>query len=973
MVKERFPIRDIQGYSPAIELRNAQDVFSINGKNFYFDSRGPKSGFGSRLVAGLNIIEVPDGVVQSITIGRQAFVISSQHIYILNEAGTTWISVYNLAGLFGTRVDPWRKKWTAAYLSKGVYLCHPDFGLLKWNGSTFNKLSQETTAGLPKNPLAIAETNGRLCILSRHFITWSAPSNAEYLIPELGGAGQQRLSDRIPGSPVTVVGFQQGFLVWTDEGCLTAEYIGGDTVFRFDRMTTDQLPVSSYAITELPDGSYLLCTKQGIHRTDNGREPEAITPIFNEFFRNVLKHESFIQVRLDYQMETDLLYIQLRDWTNHYVRTYVLSAALDKWGLFSERHYGMIRYAKGRGSFGYVDNKGVVHKFVTHAYDREVVPGEYVGLDSEIEFGYIRPPNLLPEIDTLLEMHEIFLGGIPSVPEDVDITIYDQPVIPAPVYNCESLTDPIATTDLKFTNFLTLAQRQNDYDSSNGVLIPEDYIWDNYGIPLMDLDSGDIWKVVWHVGDWSEPGYYTDKHILGRIDGVTHTLGDQYTNTGTLDMSSYYVNALSDMAGAGFDRHTGDYWAMYSGYVESGFPTTLTRHEKAQGYNITAKLFGKEQPIQPDVALGGSAVIIGFTDDSVIVVHEPHRNKDFKVEVYDKVTLASKGSAYIHNPMPGSGFPSQGVDPGAFWGNDKWCMGPDDCAYYVATRNYLLSPPLHANGTYVSLYRFNTNTFAYENITPWSNLNLPVNHPAATVNTILARSIFYCRATNRIIIHFVLKNDAALPFPQWGGSGFHFLGAWDLETETWENLGRMDQTLYFNNAGENVDTAADANWYVNGVSQINMFEWNMDGLPMPSPCGNYLRTVENIYKVEGGVAPVLADFDNPAKCGIRVTVRDPLQNYKVIHSFNEIADTRYAAHAAAAGVPQFLRFLVGEPFLLQLWSDINLKYRPTDRSYVAHMWGYLSSTQKDFIHNIIGPETRDLNFANTEAYMKFKL
>lgn len=412
MVKDRFPIPSIKGVTPAVDARNtSNEVFVIEGRNFLFDSKGPKSGFGTRLLAGGTSIEVPDGVVQTIPLGQQEYVFTTKAIYQLSGDKKQWEVVLDLAAYHGT--IPWKKRWTAAYLSNGLYFCHRDFGLFKQESTGFNPKTKNDIPGLPDNPIAIGETNGRLITLGHYNVAWSAPSEAENFMPTLGGAGQQRLSDRVAGNPIALSVFKQGFLVWTDIDCLIGEYIGGDQVFRFDRLSSDQLPVGAWAIEDLPDGSQLLCTKQGIYQVSDAGTPKAATPIFNEFLRGVLKHEDFVQVRLTYIDTFDLLYVQLRDWTDHYVRTYVLSLALDKWGLFSDRHYGIIRYGHERGAFGYVDNKGVAHKFVDHTFNREVGADEFVGLDSEITIGYIKPPRLNPEADTLLEMQEILLGGRP--------------------------------------------------------------------------------------------------------------------------------------------------------------------------------------------------------------------------------------------------------------------------------------------------------------------------------------------------------------------------------------------------------------------------------------------------------------------------------------------------------------------------------------------------------------------------------
>ena len=432
MVKTRFRIQDIKSYSPAIDVRNDDSVYVIDGKNYVFTSKGPKSGFGTRLLASGQVIGDPIGIAQSIEMGNRCFVMVRSGIYELSADGTVWNRIYDLTTFQDIPFLP-EKKWTSAYLMNGMYFAHVNHGLLKLTFDGVVPLNQETTPGLPFEPVAIAETNGRLIVLGRRYVAWSGPSAAEDFAPALGGAGQILLSDRIPGDPMTLAAFQGGFLVWTDQGCLLAEFVGGDLVFRFTRVSTEQLPLDANCVESLPDGSQILCTEQGLYQIKNGQEPVKLVPVFSEFIREFLKHEDGIHARLTYQPETDWLFVQIRDWTNHYVRTFVLSVSIDKWGQFSDRHLGVIKWSADRGAYGYIDLAGVGHKFID-VFNREVTPHAFEGLDSNMVIGYIKPPELHGEIDSLLEMQEIFIGGKArpswSVPIDIDLGDLPEPTPP---------------------------------------------------------------------------------------------------------------------------------------------------------------------------------------------------------------------------------------------------------------------------------------------------------------------------------------------------------------------------------------------------------------------------------------------------------------------------------------------------------------------------------------------------------------
>jgi hypothetical protein len=431
MPKDRFPIPDIASYTPNIDPRGVPTQnFVLQGENFLFDPMGPKSGFGSRIIANGESIEVEGGVVQSIQIAKFSFVFTTLGVYMVDveDLDAPWSQVLSLTPFANTPI-PEDKKWTAAYLAKGIYFVHPVYGMYvlatNVNVPVMTPKDQDDIPGLPYKPQAICETNGRMVVLGIKYIGWSNSGEPQNFIPEIGGAGQQLLSDRVSGNPLTMSGFQTGFIVWTDSGCMIAEFIGGDTVFRFDRSTTKQLPINAFTVEDLPNGSQILLTKQGLFITESGKEPTPVAPLFSDFLMTLLKERPQLRARLTYQIESDLLYAQLRDWTDHYVYTYVLAVSLDKWGIFSERHLGIIRYSPVRGAFGYCDSKGIVRRFV-ETFTKEETPGVFVGLDSFLEIGYIRPPNMLPSVDVLLEMQELLLGGVParpswSIPDYVDL------------------------------------------------------------------------------------------------------------------------------------------------------------------------------------------------------------------------------------------------------------------------------------------------------------------------------------------------------------------------------------------------------------------------------------------------------------------------------------------------------------------------------------------------------------------------
>ena len=460
MPTTRFRIQDIHGRTPAVDARNIDQAFLLKGKNYYFDSKGPKSGPGSRLVTNsLETIEDEGGVVQSVQETNRNLVCTTRGVFELTKETRT--PKFTMLRDFSDFLDvPWieSRKWFTAYLATGVYLAHSLFGFYKLGVDELAPLATDDIPGLPSDVIGVCENNGRLFVLSRHYMTWSAPTAPEDFRPTIGGAGQQLTRELLTGRPIGLASFQRGVIVWTDEGSLFAEFIGGPTVYRFVKLATKQLPLNPFCAEIMPDGVHLLLTYQGLHVIENGQEPRPITPVFNEFIRGIFQQYPKLIPRINYLPERDQIWVQLRDDTNHYVRTFVLSAALDKWGEFSHRHLGVIKITDERGDFGYVDAGGVPHRFVD-TFTREVSPGSLLGLDSEVEIGYIKPPELTLEADTQLEMQELTIGGQSKRPKWAPHRVDDLgAVIPNWSPECD-----LFTVDLRFTQAEAIVNGTNTF------------------------------------------------------------------------------------------------------------------------------------------------------------------------------------------------------------------------------------------------------------------------------------------------------------------------------------------------------------------------------------------------------------------------------------------------------------------------------------------------------------------------------
>lgn len=407
MPQDILSFQEIQSYTPAIDPRavGRGKTYVLEGRNFIFDSKGVKSAFGSRLLhAGQPIASTTTGASVH-SINGYVFTATAVGVFL----ATGWTVLYQYENpVTGGAV---RKHWTHARVGDVTYYAHPTVGILKEVKGTFTLFNPELGS-----VVGVEEANGRLIVLTLTQLIWSAPGEPENFTPSLGGAGFQNLAGLTAGKPYHLTAVPDGVVAWTTAGGVALEYVGGEAVYRPFPLEHEIRPVSSSAATKLRDGSWLLATESGLYRQTQLTSLESVTPVFSEFLRSLCAGiaPDGLQLRLDYSSQEDLVFVQVRDWSAAYNRTYVLTLALDKWGIFSEAHNGILVHQlhaePTRNNLGYLDSRGRAHLFMRHATSRETAPGVFVGLDSYVKLGPFRSEQLRRGADAIQEVQGLVLG-----------------------------------------------------------------------------------------------------------------------------------------------------------------------------------------------------------------------------------------------------------------------------------------------------------------------------------------------------------------------------------------------------------------------------------------------------------------------------------------------------------------------------------------------------------------------------------
>lgn len=377
----RFRGQDIKSFMPSVDARSVDDVFILDGKNFLFDSKGPKSGFTTELMTPFPFYNPLD--IQGIRIQDRTFVFSEDAILAWREHSPfTW----ELLATFDI-VLPLNKQtpWSAIFMDGNLYLSQEGRGFFA-SPLTNNTLKLDLEAktnidipGLLDNIKGMDVCHGRAVLVNADTIQWSAVSDMTDLSPTLGGAGIQLINNFVKGTFLALSSFEDAFIVWTTSGAILATYIGGDSVWRFDPFISLERPLDAWCTVGISNGNVVLMTRHGVMQVNNGAIPQDWTPDFNEFLRGYLADSTPVTStwRLDYDIDRQLIFLSESTDGISYWRTFVLSPTLNKWGILSDTIYGCLPFTNEL--YGYVDAIKLPRYF-RESFSRATSPDNALGL-----------------------------------------------------------------------------------------------------------------------------------------------------------------------------------------------------------------------------------------------------------------------------------------------------------------------------------------------------------------------------------------------------------------------------------------------------------------------------------------------------------------------------------------------------------------------------------------------------------------
>lgn len=602
MPNQAIEVTPIETFMPSVDMRNSPKVHVIDGANFIFDSQGPKSGFASAEVSPFSFSAPRD--LQSIKVEEEYFIFTQDAMLQWNGDYFDLIRQFTQPIPLNSGV---RTPWVGAFMSDATYLAQAFRGLYEVTRDSVTErlvVRQRTSdhiPGLIDGIKGMAVVRNRMILVNDTTIQWSNTGDMSDLTPGPGGAGFVAINAFTKGTFVALADFEDGFIVYTTQGSVIAEFIGGTLTWRWYPGESLERPINSWCIQRIASGVHGIMTPHGLFTVTGGQDPQPWTPEFNEFFLKYivdLVPNQSLRWRLEYDFSRQTIYVMESNDDLAFWRAFVLTPTRNKWGIFSKRHYGWLTYSDDLYGFMGLD---AIPRYLTdglfelvepdnargknrcyprfeksalaqtlsssvvcrnHSWDFTnpipfVIPvkaawyapnsnnpsGASLGsLDSWIDLGFIRAPQLGDTIDAIPEIQEIKFGSEPRLPDEHYPStnwIEDKVFWEEEDWNWDGL---VGTEDI--VEDLNLESGFEDMNTSENMTYDFNflvkYIYDDSGVPDEDWnieDGAEDWN-----GQFAHLNPLKDKlTILSSEDGYTFQEFEPYlalflTHTRTLTL-----------------------------------------------------------------------------------------------------------------------------------------------------------------------------------------------------------------------------------------------------------------------------------------------------------------------------------------------------------------------------------------------------------------------------------------------------
>lgn len=429
-------LNQVAGIFPALDRRQVNKPFVLDGQNFLVDAEGPFSAFGTQLVT-YSLINDPE-FAQTFRVNAKIFLFTADAIFEFDAKSDLYFPRFVFASP-ANEIFP----WSQALVGGKFYFVKKGANVVKYDPliETFTEL----TTNIVGNPYVVTQSGGRLIIITDVNTQWSAIDNGSDLAidpdKKVGGQLNAVIGD---GTPLGALQTFNGFLVYITTGLMKFTIVNAASPFRFDTLGGSELvPISPYVLLETENNEHIYLSKTGF-KTTRGKEPTEFQPLMSEFFRRQILPKFDLTIpaifRLSYNADRQWFIVSISNSEQNFkfdiAYVLYLPRSDDGWGIFNKNHTGFGELQLDEGpftgfNFGYFDFTGELHKFVDFPHIEQSPDGN-VGERLPINFYHYHEdlaiPSRVENLNTIFSTH-MQMSSIDETVFRDDTNLYEYKIV----------------------------------------------------------------------------------------------------------------------------------------------------------------------------------------------------------------------------------------------------------------------------------------------------------------------------------------------------------------------------------------------------------------------------------------------------------------------------------------------------------------------------------------------------------------
>ena len=362
--------KTFKGLLLPFDRKRVPEPYVVDGQNFLIDVDGPHSGFARTYIDQIGVVEPRAFQTQHAIDENDTLIFAADSILKWNVTTRQLYPVYTHA----TRTQFW--PWTRAVCGRKLYLCNKEVGLLSYDDVTGYWIVV-SGVNIPTDLYACCESFGRLVLLSQFRVTWSMiddGTNTGFAPSLVTGAGFQGLSILASrATPLMLLPYDGGFLVYCQQGILRGELVKAANPFRFSTISREHSLLNPWAVTlygEENHQAHVFLTDRGMFMTFGDARPVAFENAVGEWLHRTLlpsiAHDNNeFTTALSYNIDTGWFAVSIATDSvpRRYNKALVLYQPSGEWGWLNRAHAGLAKFTLTPGTktgriYGMCDTNG---------------------------------------------------------------------------------------------------------------------------------------------------------------------------------------------------------------------------------------------------------------------------------------------------------------------------------------------------------------------------------------------------------------------------------------------------------------------------------------------------------------------------------------------------------------------------------------------------------------------------------------